>query len=214
MAVLTLFFCSALACMAASSAFHLFGCHSEAMYRQLHLCDVSCITLLIIGTYLPAVYFGFVCQPVLQFIYCGTVVLLCVAGMILPPALYPDRDHQKPLQVGLLSASVAFALVPLAHFMMHASGNEGTRARMDVVTAMLGYYLVGFVVYTLRVPERFWPGRFDYWLHSHQWWHVFCFLGAMRFATDTSNMYLWHLSLPCAGHLAPLPTPVTVQLAL
>jgi hypothetical protein len=28
-----------------------------------------------------------------------------------------------------------------------------------------------------RVPERWWPGKFDVYGHSHQWFHVFIFLG-------------------------------------
>ena len=30
----------------------------------------------------------------------------------------------------------------------------------------------GAIIYANRVPERWFPGKFDLWLHSHQLFHV------------------------------------------
>ncbi|XP_078578640.1 progestin and adipoQ receptor family member 3-like [Branchiostoma floridae x Branchiostoma japonicum] len=32
--------------------------------------------------------------------------------------------------------------------------------------------LAGIVVYVMKIPERWWPGCFNFWGHSHQWWHL------------------------------------------
>ncbi|XP_035670213.1 progestin and adipoQ receptor family member 3-like [Branchiostoma floridae] len=28
------------------------------------------------------------------------------------------------------------------------------------------------VFFVMKIPERWWPGRFNIWGHSHQWWHL------------------------------------------
>jgi adiponectin receptor len=43
---------------------------------------------------------------------------------------------------------------------------------------MFACYGLGFFFFISRVPERFFPGKFDVWLHSHQLWHL-CVLGAV-----------------------------------
>lgn len=55
---------------------------------------------------------------------------------------------------------------------------------------MFALYGVGVVFYITKIPgmcceidgcecstERWSPGRFDVWLHSHQWWHL-CVMSA------------------------------------
>jgi predicted membrane channel-forming protein YqfA (hemolysin III family) len=39
--------------------------------------------------------------------------------------------------------------------------------------------VIGYAVMVAKVPERFFAhsGRFDLWLHSHQWWHVLTIVG-------------------------------------
>jgi hypothetical protein len=43
---------------------------------------------------------------------------------------------------------------------------------------MIGFYAVGFVFYFFHIPEKWFPGRFDYWFHSHQIWHI-CVVAAI-----------------------------------
>jgi adiponectin receptor len=45
------------------------------------------------------------------------------------------------------------------------------------VALMFLLYGAGLLFYLLRIPERWYPGHFDYWLNSHQIWHMFV-LGA------------------------------------
>lgn len=41
-------------------------------------------------------------------------------------------------------------------------------------------YGIGFAFYLSKFPESRWPGKFDIWFHSHQWWHVFVVSRAER----------------------------------
>lgn len=40
------------------------------------------------------------------------------------------------------------------------------------------FYLIGVFIYVLRIPERFFPGKFDLLGSSHQIWHCFVVAGA------------------------------------
>ena len=40
------------------------------------------------------------------------------------------------------------------------------------------FYLTGALVYAVRWPEKWWPGRFDLVGASHQWFHVLVLAGA------------------------------------
>jgi adiponectin receptor len=49
---------------------------------------------------------------------------------------------------------------------------------------MGGLYIFGASLYVLRVPERFCPGVFDVWAHSHQLFHI-CVVAAALVHYDT-----------------------------
>jgi adiponectin receptor len=40
-------------------------------------------------------------------------------------------------------------------------------------------YLIGVGIYIARVPERFFPGKFDFIGHSHNIWHIFVVTAAI-----------------------------------
>jgi adiponectin receptor len=53
---------------------------------------------------------------------------------------------------------------------------------LDMIAVMngqvFGSYFVGFVFYYTMIPERWYPGRFDYFGNSHQMWHLAVTAGA------------------------------------
>ncbi|KAJ1095550.1 hypothetical protein NDU88_000712 [Pleurodeles waltl] len=55
-------------------------------------------------------------------------------------------------------------------------------------------YLIGGAVYAGRIPERFCPGRFDIWFHSHQIFHTLVVVGAMIHLYYISQMQEFHSS--------------------
>eukprot|EP00658_Telonema_sp_P-2_P028568 TRINITY_DN21870_c0_g1_i18.p1 TRINITY_DN21870_c0_g1~~TRINITY_DN21870_c0_g1_i18.p1 ORF type:complete len:261 (+),score=35.80 TRINITY_DN21870_c0_g1_i18:56-838(+) len=47
----------------------------------------------------------------------------------------------------------------------------------NVLATLCG--VVGFGIFVTRIPEVCFPGRFDIWLHSHAWWHIFTTIGPL-----------------------------------
>jgi adiponectin receptor len=79
---------------------------------------------------------------------------------------------------------IGFALtgvVPELHFFQQygASALFQVVDVFHIVFVSAALYLVGAFVYVRRIPERWWPGAFDIWGHSHQFWHLFVFFAAV-----------------------------------
>ena len=50
---------------------------------------------------------------------------------------------------------------------------------VNYILTMGSLYLLGAVFYVQRIPERWAPGYFDYWLHSHQIFHCLVLSAAL-----------------------------------
>ena len=66
------------------------------------------------------------------------------------------------------------------------------------MAVLLVQLMVTGVVYALQAPERFWPGRFNFWLHSHQLMHVSVSLGTAWLLYVNYEYYAWRLENGCA----------------
>lgn len=63
------FFGGAVACLGMSATFHALLSHSAAAAKWGNKLDYTGIVLLIVGSYVPAMYYGFFCQPKLMEFY-------------------------------------------------------------------------------------------------------------------------------------------------
>lgn len=67
--VFACFFAGAVACLGMSATFHTLSNHSPAVARWGNKLDYAGIVLLIVGSYVPALYYGFWCHPELMVLY-------------------------------------------------------------------------------------------------------------------------------------------------
>jgi adiponectin receptor len=169
--VVLLFDISAMLCFLLSSTFHLCGCHSAPTHARLYRCDIAGICALILGSYFPGIYLAFLCTPVYQATYLSVVALLLVLTLVSVNVRRCQTQKLHYVRVGLLVSVVAFAVVPIVHWLI--IGSEVLKAAcFSGVLQMLALYALGFAFYWAHAPECWAPGRFDHWLHSHQIWHI------------------------------------------
>jgi adiponectin receptor len=64
-------------------------------------------------------------------------------------------------------------------------------------TLMWCLMLVGLLVKSAMIPERWFPGRFDVLFASHQWWHLFVNAGAAMAYFTWKSYLLWRPTVPC-----------------
>lgn len=73
-----------------------------------------------------------------------------------------DTCDRAALFVGL----GASGFTPVAHKAI-VDGVEGLQGfPLFSITAMSLVYLVGTAIYVAHMPEKYWPGRFNYWVSS------------------------------------------------
>ncbi|KAG8840614.1 hypothetical protein FRB91_005886 [Serendipita sp. 411] len=60
---MALFMTGALICLFLSGAFHTMSCHSKPIHDVFHRLDYAGIVILTVGSFYPAVYYGYYCDP-------------------------------------------------------------------------------------------------------------------------------------------------------
>ncbi|ESS67804.1 hypothetical protein TCDM_03525 [Trypanosoma cruzi Dm28c] len=190
-------FCFAcMMCMGCSSIYHLFLGHENSLLSSLmEQLDYYGISVLIVASFLPPLYIGFYCEPLFQALYMGCACFfggLCLAMAALP-SLRDAKFHW--LRIMTYVATVMCGLVPTVHYVFSTPHNAETMQTFVGVFLMFLFYGMGVLFYCLRIPERFYPGEFDFFLNSHQIWHVFVLVAAcVHFFTCISIYQKWVLS--------------------
>lgn len=105
------YFVSAAICMFLSTMFHLFGCISGNCFDVLLKLDLTGVALLITGSYIPAVYYGFMCLPSLQSFYFLYAAVILVVGLSAP--WLPISPTIRPY---VMASTVAGGLIPAIHW--------------------------------------------------------------------------------------------------
>lgn len=78
--IMSVFLIGAQLQMLFSALFHLFCCHSSSWYKYLVKLDYSGISIMIVCSYYPPLYYGF-CTTNLKIIYLGILTFLGVIGL-------------------------------------------------------------------------------------------------------------------------------------
>ncbi|XP_009797604.1 heptahelical transmembrane protein 4-like [Nicotiana sylvestris] len=168
----------AMFCLLASSTCHLLSCHSERLsYIMLRL-DYAGIAALISTSFYPPVYYSFMCYPFFLNLYLGFITVLGIGTILVSLLPVFQKPEFRSLRAGLFFGMGMSGVAPILHKLVlywkqpEALHTTGYEVLMGV------FYGVGALVYALRVPERWMPGKFDIAGHSHQLFHVLVVAGA------------------------------------
>ncbi|KAJ2881459.1 hypothetical protein FB639_002610 [Coemansia asiatica] len=189
---LYIFLLGAVGCMGTSAIYHTVTCHSPTVQRAYNKCDYVGIVLLIVGSCVPIFCYMFYCHPRLKMFYLGLIFTLgsITAYMVVAPKF--ATSEYRPLRAATFVALGLSGIVPAIHS-TQLFGWEYTlnAVQMPYMLMMGGTYIAGAFIYSARFPERLWPGKFDYWLHSHQIFHVFVVIAAVFHYIGVSNALRW-----------------------
>ncbi|GAA0153373.1 hypothetical protein Leryth_027452 [Lithospermum erythrorhizon] len=166
-------------CLLSSSICHLFSCHSKHLNLKLLQMDYVGITVMIITSFFPPVYYIFQCSPHWQIVYLSgiTIMGVCTIMTLLSPAFTSGK--YRSFRALLFVSMGLFGLVPAIHALA-VNWNDPHRNVTLAYESVMGLsYLIGTMFYVTRIPERWRPGWFDLAGHSHQIFHVFVMCGAL-----------------------------------
>jgi adiponectin receptor len=176
--VIGCFFAGAITCLTMSTLFHCFCCHSLHVSIKWNKMDYVGIVALITGSFVPAFYYAFYCDPRLQVGYIvtlgslgGVCIFIALADRFATPAFRWFRT----LVFTILGGS---AVIPVIHaFFRYGFIYCVTTLHFGIVIVEGGLYILGALLYGFRWPESKWPGRFDFFGTSHQIFHVLVVAG-------------------------------------
>lgn len=193
--VFTIFSLGNLLCMLFSTMFHLFiGHHSVAVHDRLMSLDYFGITCLVVASFVPPCYYVFHCHPQLQLGYLSMIAVLGSIGLFGPFFDSFVAEHFFWKRIGVYLLLVGSGIFPTIHTIVAFPMNHTSLPILRGVGLMFFLYAAGLVIYLSKVPERWFPGRFDLWLHSHQLWHVFVLCSAVvHFFTCTAMYQQWEV---------------------
>lgn len=182
-------------CLAFSFVFHWFYCHSPETHRSLAALDYSGISLLIAGSYFPPVYYGFYCRPQWQYAYLGCIATVgCIITYVSLDKKY-SRTAYRTYRAALYAFFGGLGILPFSHFALYPDADAPFPARNFLLMGSL--YLIGAVIYAKRIPEVYWPGRFDVLGHSHQIFHCLVVAGAYVHYLACVEAYHWNEGRVC-----------------
>ncbi|EIN08395.1 HlyIII-domain-containing protein [Punctularia strigosozonata HHB-11173 SS5] len=194
--VFTVFLSSAVFCLSASAFYHMVGSHSDDFSTRCRAFDYTGIIVLTVGSFWPAMYYAFFCAPHLRTFYL-TVITACGLGaafFVLNP------EYGKPTHRGARTKASVFiglglsGVVPSAHALaIHGAHDLWHNLGFSYLIASGALYIFGALLYANRIPERFAPGRFDYFFASHQLFHLCVVLAALAHYGGVLKAFdYWH----------------------
>lgn len=198
--LITLFLVSAILCMICSTLYHTLACHSEKILRLFGRLDYSGIALLIMGSFVPWVYYTFYCSTQPRVVYLLTISVLGIGAIVFSQWDRFAKPEYRVVRAAMFSSLGASGIIPMVHTIIergpHFAFHDGQLQWMSLMFLMYG---LGATVYATRVPERLFPGKCDLIFQSHQVFHVFVIIGVLLHLYAISNLqfYRWQQGNKC-----------------
>jgi len=204
------FFIAAIFCLGCSSLFHTVCCHSEAVSNIFSRLDYAGIAVLTVGSFVPWIYYGFYCQFIPKVVYLSIISVLGTITVVVTMMDRFNAPQYRSVRAILFVCLGGFGFVPTIHLVIESGWNEAlVKGGISCLLLMAFLYILGAVLYGLRIPERFLPGKFDLWFQSHQIFHVLVVFAAMVHYHGMTNMAVHRLTK--AGECTPTEYAMVLQ---
>ncbi len=88
----TAFFIGSIICLGFSATYHTIQCHSHSVSKQFNKLDYVGIVVMIVGSFLPALHYGFYCHPHFQLAY--SLAIVSLGGLAMYVVIAPSYATQ------------------------------------------------------------------------------------------------------------------------
>ncbi|KAF9301853.1 hypothetical protein BGZ74_006180 [Mortierella antarctica] len=201
--VFYIFMAGAIICLSFSASFHCFACHSEPVSGQWNRCDYVGIVFLIVGSFYPAIYYGFYCHQNWQILYLTLITVFGAATIVAVIRPKFRTPQYRWVRSTLFLALGLCGVFPVIHGLFVYGLVLAQKAMsLNYMIWMGASYVIGALLYGSRTPERFFPGKCDHFGSSHQIFHMMVLMGVVaHFLGVTKAMAFWH----DANHVCSIP---------
>lgn len=155
-------------------------CHSRTIRTTCLTIDHCAIVTLIVASHYPILYYGFCHHPHSRIFYIIVITLVgLVVGVIIAGPKYQMPANRK-VKLAFLIGLGFCGFVPLSHlFAVHGARGLFSELGIGWLLTSSGIYSLGIILISYHIPECWIPGRLDYFLTSHQIFHICVILGAL-----------------------------------
>lgn len=188
------FFIGAMICLLCSTLFHTMSCHSEFVSNVFSRLDYAGISILICGSSITWLYFGFYCEFYHRLTYMTTIALLGLLTIVLTLMDKFNRPEYRSFRASTFVALGFISAAPIIHLIsIYGLKHVIDHGALYHALLMGALYVTGACLYALRIPERFMPGKCDIWFQSHQIFHVLVVAAAFVFYDGMADMAKYRL---------------------
>src|SRR5271170_7146635 len=174
------FFIAACKCLICSTMWHTMNSIADDKLLARFACvDYTGISFLVAASILSTEWTAFYCEPVSRAIYMTLTGILGILGTILPWRETFNRHDMAWARVAFYVALAGTGFAPAIQLNL-TRGSEWAFYFYAPITKSIAVYLTGAIIYASQVPEKWYPGFFDYVGGSHNIWHI-AVLGGILF---------------------------------
>lgn len=192
----TVYYVGVVNCFILSTIFHILSNHSADVHRFGNELDHIGVVLVIYGSTLPATYFEFYCRPELQKVYWTLSTVFAVASAVFTLRPKFRQPTYRRARFYMYTALGLSTFVPVVHglLIVHTYQELNEQMSLDYLIGLGVLNFSGAAIYAARIPERWYPKRFDVWGSSHQLMHVLVVMGALSHERGLLKAVGWHAS--------------------
>ncbi|KAL4400049.1 intracellular zinc ion homeostasis protein [Malassezia pachydermatis] len=205
LAAMTVFLLSAMLCLGCSATYHTLACHSHKVAQSYNRLDYAGIVILIVGSNVPALHFGFHCHGMLRTIYMVMVFFWGMLTFYVVTQPHFTSPKYKALRAFLFVVLGLSGILPLLHGLYVAKSWHFVADVLGAKYVMYSgaVYIIGAMIYVAHFPEAKFPRTFDYIGASHQIFHVCVLAGAFLHWLGVRQAYtFWHALETLSGETA------------
>jgi len=151
---------------------------------------------MIVGSYFPPLFYGFACSPGWRIVYMVCISSLGVLGITVSTVPVFATPRYRVIRTVFFVCFGCFAVFPVPHlWMSNGWGNFWPIMMGELLMGSL--YIIGCVFYATRIPECYYPGKFDCNCSSHVIWHFFSLAAALVQLYVCVLCYETRMASPC-----------------
>ena len=157
-----------------STIYHLMGNMSPSHKSALNKLKNGCISLLLTTSCYPPYYYFFYCQNNYKLFF---LIIITLFGVILfffcltEEFNSADKRNLRGMAFLIFGLCSELPVFILTFILNDIRGHNNDASFLFLYLGMLSY-LLGGILYLKRVPEKYFPGIFDYFGNSHQLFHI------------------------------------------
>ena len=198
---LAVFLCGVSACLGMSATYHLYEPLSRATARLLQRLDYAGISILIFTSNVAPIFYVYYCEMDSALCYIAISLIINCACIVLGLSDKFASEQWRKARAAAYVLSGALGVVPVAHALYIAHWHNDAEKIHTLLRFSQGFltmgaqYIVGAMLYALRVPERFFPGKLDYFA-SHSLFHILVVTAAATHWGTIKDVFLWRAGQP------------------